>query len=58
MVSRRVSQRILSRSEPGSGVGAAQRYWRMHDPIEKKKVARSEVIYASHSTGSTEGAHT
>jgi alanine-glyoxylate transaminase/serine-glyoxylate transaminase/serine-pyruvate transaminase len=46
------------RIEPGSGVGAAQRYWRANDQIAKKKVARSEVIYASHSTGSTEGAHT
>jgi alanine-glyoxylate transaminase / serine-glyoxylate transaminase / serine-pyruvate transaminase len=46
------------RIEPGSGVAAAQRYWRANDPIAKKKVARSEVIYASHSTGSTEGAHT
>jgi alanine-glyoxylate transaminase/serine-glyoxylate transaminase/serine-pyruvate transaminase len=44
--------------EPGSGVGAAQKYWRAHDTIEKKKVARSEVIYASHSTGSTEGVRT
>ena len=46
------------RIEPGSGVGAAQQYWRAHDQIAKKKVSRSEVIYASHSTGSTEGAHT
>jgi alanine-glyoxylate transaminase/serine-glyoxylate transaminase/serine-pyruvate transaminase len=45
------------RIEPGSGVAAAQRYWRANDPVAKKKVARSEVIYASHSTGSTEGAH-
>lgn len=44
--------------EPGSGVAAAQRYWRDNDPIAKKKVARSEVIYASHSTGSTEGVRT
>ena len=41
--------------EPGSGVGAAQKYWRANDTIAKKKVARSEVIYASHSTGSMEG---
>ena len=46
------------RIEPGSGVGAAQQYWREHDTIEKKKVSRSEVIYASHSTGSTEGMRT
>lgn len=44
--------------EPGSGVGAAQKYWRSHDTIQKKKVAHSEVIYASHSTGSTEGERT
>ncbi len=44
--------------EPGSGVGAAQKYWRSHDTIEKKKVSRSEVIYASHSTGSNEGVRT
>ena len=41
--------------EPGSGVAAAQQYWRTNDTIAKKKVARSEVIYASHSTGSMEG---
>jgi len=46
------------RIEPGSGIGAAQRYWRANDLIAKKKVARSEVIYASHSTGSTEGVRT
>jgi len=44
--------------EPGSGVGAAEKYWRAHDTVEKKKVSRSEVIYASHSTGSSEGVHT
>lgn len=44
--------------EPGSGVAAAQSYWRANDPVQKKKVARSEVIYASHSTGSTEGVGT
>lgn len=43
--------------EPGSGVAAAQKYWRTHDNVPKKKVARSEVVYASHSTGSSEGAH-
>jgi alanine-glyoxylate transaminase/serine-glyoxylate transaminase/serine-pyruvate transaminase len=43
--------------EPGSGVAAAQTYWRTHDMIPKKKVARSEVNYASHSTGSNEGVH-
>jgi len=37
---------------PGSGVAAAQSYWRSHDPIPKRRVARSEVVYASHSTGS------
>ena len=46
------------RIEPGSGVGAAQSYWRANDTIAKKRVARSEVIYASHSTGSTEGVRT
>ena len=46
------------RIEPGSGVGAALQYWRANDPIAKKKVARSEVVYASHSTGSTEGVRT
>jgi alanine-glyoxylate transaminase / serine-glyoxylate transaminase / serine-pyruvate transaminase len=44
--------------EPGSGVAAAQRYWRAHDEIPKRKVARKEVIYASHSTGSMEGINT
>jgi alanine-glyoxylate transaminase/serine-glyoxylate transaminase/serine-pyruvate transaminase len=43
------------RIEPGSGVAAAQKYWRTHDPIPKKRVARSEVVYASQSTGSNEG---
>ena len=38
--------------EPGSGVGAAQAYWRRTDPVPKKRVARSEVLYASHSAGS------
>jgi alanine-glyoxylate transaminase/serine-glyoxylate transaminase/serine-pyruvate transaminase len=42
--------------EPGSGVGAAQSYWRAHDTIPKKKVSHAEVVYASQSTGSTEGA--
>ena len=37
---------------PGSGVGAAQEFWRRTDPVPKKRVARSEVVYASHSTGS------
>jgi len=41
--------------EPGSGIGAAQKFWRSHDTIQKKKVSHSEVIYASHSTGSKEG---
>ena len=41
--------------EPGSGVGAAISYWRAHDTIQKKKVSHAEVVYASQSTGSTEG---
>jgi alanine-glyoxylate transaminase/serine-glyoxylate transaminase/serine-pyruvate transaminase len=41
--------------EPGSGVAAAQRYWRTHDNVPKRRVARSEVVYASQSTGSNEG---
>ncbi len=41
--------------ESGSGVAAAQNYWRSHDEIPKKRVARSEVVYASQSTGSNEG---
>ena len=41
--------------EPGSGVAAAIKYWRGNDNIPKKRVARSEVVYASQSTGSTEG---
>jgi alanine-glyoxylate transaminase/serine-glyoxylate transaminase/serine-pyruvate transaminase len=36
----------------GSGVGAAQAFWRRNDPVPKRRVARSEVVYASHSTGS------
>jgi alanine-glyoxylate transaminase/serine-glyoxylate transaminase/serine-pyruvate transaminase len=43
------------RIEPGSGVAAAQNYWRGNDPVPKKRVARSEVVYASQSTGSDEG---
>ena len=43
--------------EPGSGVAAAQKYFRTHDNVPKKKVARSEVVYASQLMGSTEGAH-
>jgi alanine-glyoxylate transaminase/serine-glyoxylate transaminase/serine-pyruvate transaminase len=35
----------------GSGVGAAQEYWRRTDPVPKRRVSREEVIYASHSTG-------
>ena len=38
--------------EPGSGVAAAQSYWRRTDTVAKRRVARSEVVYASHSTGS------
>jgi alanine-glyoxylate transaminase/serine-glyoxylate transaminase/serine-pyruvate transaminase len=38
--------------EPGSGVGAAQAYWRRTDPVPKRRVARAEVVYASHSAGS------
>jgi alanine-glyoxylate transaminase/serine-glyoxylate transaminase/serine-pyruvate transaminase len=41
--------------EPGSGVAAAQKYWRSHDSIPKRRVAHSEVVYASQSTGSNEG---
>jgi len=41
--------------ELGSGVGAAQHYWRRTDTVPKKKVARSEVTYAGHSTGSISG---
>jgi alanine-glyoxylate transaminase / serine-glyoxylate transaminase / serine-pyruvate transaminase len=41
--------------ELGSGVGAAQDYWRRTDTVPKKKVARSEVTYAGHSTGSLSG---
>jgi alanine-glyoxylate transaminase/serine-glyoxylate transaminase/serine-pyruvate transaminase len=37
---------------PGSGVAAAQSYWRSNDPVARRRVARSEVVYASHSTGS------
>lgn len=38
--------------ELGSGVAAAQDYWRRTDPVPKRRVARAEVVYASHSTGS------
>jgi alanine-glyoxylate transaminase/serine-glyoxylate transaminase/serine-pyruvate transaminase len=38
--------------EMGSGVAAAQNYWRDTDPVPKKRVARAEVVYASHSAGS------
>ncbi len=48
-------QDVGIRIDAGSGVAAAQRYWRSHDMIPKKKVARSEVVYASQSTGSDEG---
>lgn len=41
--------------EPGSGVAAAQEYWRRTDPVPKKRVSRQEVVYASHSVGSLEG---
>jgi alanine-glyoxylate transaminase/serine-glyoxylate transaminase/serine-pyruvate transaminase len=41
--------------EPGSGVAAAQNYWRSHDEIPKKRVAHRDVVYASQSTGSDEG---
>ena len=41
--------------EPGSGIAAAQNYWRAHDHLPKRRVARSEVVYASQSTGSNEG---
>ena len=39
--------------EPGSGVGAAQSYWRAHDTIQKKKEVAPNVVCASRSTGST-----
>lgn len=35
----------------GSGVGAAQDYFRKSDTVPKRKVSREEVVYASHSTG-------
>jgi alanine-glyoxylate transaminase/serine-glyoxylate transaminase/serine-pyruvate transaminase len=38
--------------ELGSGVAAAQQYWRGTDPVPKKRVARADVVYASHSAGS------
>jgi alanine-glyoxylate transaminase/serine-glyoxylate transaminase/serine-pyruvate transaminase len=38
--------------QAGSGVAAAQNHWRKTDPVAKRRVARSEVVYASHSTGS------
>ncbi len=38
--------------ELGRGVGAAQQYWRNNDPVPKRRVARAEVVYASHSAGS------
>jgi alanine-glyoxylate transaminase / serine-glyoxylate transaminase / serine-pyruvate transaminase len=41
--------------ELGSGVGAAQHYWRRTDTVPKKKVARAEVVYAGQSTGSISG---
>ncbi len=41
--------------EPGSGIAAAENYWRNNDITPKKRVAHSEVVYASHSTGSSEG---
>jgi len=37
---------------PGSGVAAAQIHWRNTDPVPKRRVARAEVVYASHSAGS------
>jgi alanine-glyoxylate transaminase/serine-glyoxylate transaminase/serine-pyruvate transaminase len=40
---------------PGSGVGAASNYWRLHDPIPKQKVSRKEQFYEAHSTGSIQG---
>ncbi len=39
--------------ELGSGVAAAQRYLRSNDNIPKRRVVHSEVVYASHFTGST-----
>lgn len=38
----------------GSGVAAAQRYWRSNDNIPKRCVVHSEIVYAFHSTGSAE----
>jgi alanine-glyoxylate transaminase/serine-glyoxylate transaminase/serine-pyruvate transaminase len=38
--------------ELGSGVAAAQQYWRETDNVPKKRVPRAEVVYASHSAGS------
>jgi alanine-glyoxylate transaminase / serine-glyoxylate transaminase / serine-pyruvate transaminase len=43
------------RIEPGSGVAAAQRYWRTHDRVPKQRVTRSEAGHASRSTGADEG---
>ena len=39
--------------ELGNGVAAAQRYLRSNDNIPKRRVVHSEVVYASHFTGST-----
>jgi alanine-glyoxylate transaminase / serine-glyoxylate transaminase / serine-pyruvate transaminase len=40
---------------PGSGVAAAGKYWRSHDPMPKRKVSQQEQFYGSHSTGSIQG---
>ena len=41
--------------EPGSGIAGAENYWRNNDVTPKRRVAHSEVVYASQSTGSSEG---
>lgn len=38
--------------ESGSGVGAAQDYWRRADPAARRPVARPEAVHASRSAGS------
>lgn len=36
----------------GTGVGAAEEYFRRTDPVPKRKVSRDELFYEAHSTGS------
>lgn len=43
---------------PGSGVAAAQNYWRANDPVRKNERAHNEATYAPRSTGSAKGART